>query len=319
MIDNILIHIGYHKTGSTWLQKELFTSENNVFEPLSTKSSGQSSLTKFFITSNDGYLLSPYEFNSDTIRKEINSILKLKNNLFKTQIPVLSSERLSGNPHSGGFDSKIILSRIKNIFPKAKIFIVIREQKSYILSNYFQYIDKGGMLSIKKYLNQKYDAKIPFFSPYHLDYFLLVKEYIKQFGKENVLVLPYEMFNTKPSLFITFLTNFINKKININKEIFLRFWNKRNYYFIRYHLRFLNIFRPKTSVSTCSIIGNKYFGLFITFLINFLGVITPDYFDKGTLKKTHKYIDAFTKDRYIESNRRLSELINIDLSHYGYY
>ena len=47
--DNTLIHIGYHKTATTWLQKKLFISGNEFFEPISNQPKGQSSLSKHFI------------------------------------------------------------------------------------------------------------------------------------------------------------------------------------------------------------------------------------------------------------------------------
>ena len=68
-------------------------------------------------------------------------------------IPVLSYERLSGNPHSGGYDSKEIANRLVQVFPDAKILIVIREQKDIILSTYKQYIIEGGACTVKRYLH----------------------------------------------------------------------------------------------------------------------------------------------------------------------
>ena len=54
----------------------------------------------------------------------------------EAKVPVISHERLSGYPHSGGHDSKEIAHRLAAVFPNAKVVIVIREQKSMILSNY---------------------------------------------------------------------------------------------------------------------------------------------------------------------------------------
>ena len=192
MLDNVLIHIGYHKTGSTWLQQELFTSESDIFEPLSKKHKGHNTFTEYFYKNNEGYLLSPFDDNYTIIQKEIKYILNLPGKDFRNKIPVISSERLSGNPHSSGFDSRIIAKRLKKTFPNAKILIVIREQKSFLLSNYFQYIFAGGINSLRKYLTTKYDGRRPFFSPCHINYLPLVKEYHKLFGKENVIVVATE-------------------------------------------------------------------------------------------------------------------------------
>ena len=192
-MENLLIHIGYHKTATTWLQQKLFITESEVFEPMSMLRKGHSSLAKHFFYDDEQYLLSPFEYNEARIQKEIESI-KGSNDKLILKIPVISHERLSGNPHSSGFDAKKIASMLKSTFPKAKILIIVREQKSFILSNYFQYLSIGGTCNLNKYLNTKYDGKRPFFSPNHIKYLPLITEYYNLYGKNNVLVLPYEMF-----------------------------------------------------------------------------------------------------------------------------
>lgn len=60
--------------------------------------------------------------------------------------PVLSAERLSGNPHSGGYDSLQTAKRLHRLFPQAKVLVVVREQTEEILSCYNQYVRAGGVL-----------------------------------------------------------------------------------------------------------------------------------------------------------------------------
>ena len=50
-------------------------------------------------------------------------------------IPLLSSERFAGNPMSGGHDSKLIAERLKAIFEKATILVVIRRQAEMVVSS----------------------------------------------------------------------------------------------------------------------------------------------------------------------------------------
>ena len=126
-VNNLLIHIGYHKTASTWLQNILFTSKSKVFEPLSMKSHGFSSLARHFILDDENHLLSPFNNNEIRIQEEIERIVKSKPEL-NSKIPVLSHERLSVSPHSSGFDAHKIAGMLKYSFPDAKILIVIREQ-----------------------------------------------------------------------------------------------------------------------------------------------------------------------------------------------
>lgn len=89
------------------------------------------------------YLLNSFDSNGNSVRTELNSILEKKSQK-GNKIFVMSNERLSGKPHSSGFDSFIIARRIKSIFPKGKMFLMIREQKTFLLSNYFQYLSCGG-------------------------------------------------------------------------------------------------------------------------------------------------------------------------------
>ena len=101
-----------------------------------------------------------------------------------------------------------IAKRIKNKFPYAKILIVIREQTSWLLSNYFQYLSAGGTHNLKKYLNTKYDGKRPGFAPNHIEYHRLIKDYQSKFGSKNVLVLPYEIFDSDKVIFFISLEIF---------------------------------------------------------------------------------------------------------------
>lgn len=214
-MNDILVHIGYHKTGTTWMQNELFISESDSFKPLSINKSGHSTLARRFIFDEEGYLLNSFDNNEKTIRADLNELLGERDQDDENKVLVMSHERLSGTPHSSGFDSSIIARRIKNIFPYAKILIVIREQSSWILSNYFQYLSAGGTHSLYKYLNTKYDGRRPGFSPAHIEYHRPILDYQAKFGKQNVLVLPYELLVFDRTLFIKKIEAFVEKEIDI--------------------------------------------------------------------------------------------------------
>jgi len=125
--DNLLIHVGFHKTGTTWLQKHLFASHSDVFTPLNHN---KNRLSKKFVTGDDGYVLSPFDYNEEAIRDELQSYI-FEDQMDPTKVKVISHERLSGHPHGAALDSKVIAERLKRTFPKAKILIVIREQKFF--------------------------------------------------------------------------------------------------------------------------------------------------------------------------------------------
>lgn len=317
-IDNLLIHIGYHKTGTTWLQDILFTTENNIFEPMSKTSKGHSSLANHFIYDDEHYCLSPFDINEERIKKEIEIIKKIKQKKEQKYF-VISHERLSGNPHSGGFDAKKIAYMLKRTFPNAKIFIVIREQMSFILSNYFQYLSIGGTYSLNKYLNTKYDGKRPFFSPSHIKYFPLINEYYNLFGKNNVLVLPYEMFRHEPLLFIEKIGNFVKNKIDINEDLINKKLNTKSHEFTMYYMRFLNYFKKSSSINNYPSLSNKYTRKLANALFTTACTLFPTRLDIALKNRLKKQIINYVADRYVESNKELSKLLEVDLSPYGYY
>ena len=127
-----LLHIGYHKTATTWLQEVLFNdTEKGFYSPWN-----RSQITEDFIKPN-ALTFNPLK----TIARYENGISKAaQDNLVAT----VSHERLSGYPASGGFDSKLIADRLFASFEKASVLIIIREQKSIIRSWYQQYIKDGA-------------------------------------------------------------------------------------------------------------------------------------------------------------------------------
>jgi len=312
-MDKLLFHIGYHKTGTTWLQKNVFVSTSKVFFPLNAD---RNKLAKLFVSGRDGFVLSPFATNKVEILKEF--IELTKNRKDKSKTLVLSFERLSGHPHSAGLDSKRIAERINGVFPSAKVLIVIREQRSFILSIYFQYLLKGGVHSLKKYLNIVYDKKRSYFSPNHINYVPLIKEYYNLFGKENVKVLPYEMFKRTPVEFINSISAFINANIEIDESAFENYSNQTNRTIVRFYFRFLNYFIFSNSLNNYSFLKNKFSKKLSLFFKSIVSMLIPKKWDKRLNLKLAAYIEQWVGDRYASSNVELSKLIDIDLTKYGY-
>jgi len=313
-----LIHIGYHKTASSWLQFQLFNSTSKVFAPLSTRDKGQSSLAKHLIYSEGDYLLNPFFDNEIRFNQELESILDQRN--FDNKIPVLSQERLSGNPHSSGFDASIIARRIQRFFPDGRIFIMIREQNSWILSNFFEYVSRGGGTdSINTYLTKKYDGKRPGFSPHHLEYHHLISDYQQKFGVENVLVIPFELFVRDKDLFLQRLSNFIERDLSaFTQAKFDVVVNKKENQYSTYALRHLNPILKPTSLNHNSLLQNTITRKVAKITRNIIQRVVPTQFDLQTRKKMRNHIDEWTKSRYHESNKKTEQLTGLHLSEFGY-
>ncbi|MBA3492053.1 MAG: sulfotransferase [Rubrobacteraceae bacterium] len=187
-----LLHIGYHKTGTTWLQRHVFGDAGSGFSQLG----GAQRLIA----------VNAFDFRPKRIRKQMERKMGLAQGL----VPVLSSERLSGEPHFGGYDSEIIADRLAAVFPNARILIVVREQMSMFLSIYKEYIRRGGAASLRQYLATPRDGYwMPQFRFEFLEYHRLIGYYQHHFGAESVMVLPYELLRARPGRFLGMIGEFV--------------------------------------------------------------------------------------------------------------
>jgi hypothetical protein len=313
MLSDPLIHIGFHKTGTTWLQRELFHSDSDCFCPLTpdrNRNSGKF-IGKHFVRDHERYLLSSFVMNTDAIQQAVDAVLKCMDP--GGRVPVISYERLSGNPHAGSFDARTIADRIKASFPEARIFCVIREQRDIILSTYFQYLKIGGTDTLTDYLTRSYDGRRPGFSPAAFNYIDLVDYYYELFSPENVLVLPYEILRDSASEFLCRIGDFTGKDLAGFTDKAAVSHNRRRDAFLLPRFPFLNMLCCKSSVNGYSPLylpGSKFVFDSIDSLIG--GA------NRKRIHKMKRQLDEIIGNRYAAGNRRLSKLIDIELSDYGY-
>lgn len=293
----MLIHIGYHKTGTTWLQERFFPVHPQISTPFSYQE----------IVENIVY---PHDLNfSDAFAKSYFEP-KLRQIELEGRIAVFSAERLSGNPHSGGYDSKVIADRLYAVFPNAKIWIVLRNQIDMIVSNYKQYVKEGGMGQLSYYLKMDPPERIPSFRFEHFEYADLIKYYQEKFGKDKVLVSFYEDFKISKSDFIKDLCNFIRiDYIDINtkesKDINESFSDLSTII-----LRPLNAFSYYPSMAQYPVMnlpGRK-------FLRNILKIMDRIFFKKLLKKYFRNKVVKIIGDRYIKSNNELEKAHGVKLN-----
>jgi len=295
----ILIHVGYHKTGTTWLQTGFFRDEKIGFlKPWESGIIRQQ-------------IVSPSEFEFDASRART-VLLEQSQKKDRDYVLVMSDERLSGSPHSGGYDSALIANRLAASFPEARILIVIREQNSAIYSIYHQYVRDGGAASLKNYLTPRNTAEVPQFHFVHLEYHHLISLYYKLFGRSNVLVLPFEWLSKSPDDFLSRITSFAGLDSSSHGIEGLRYPSlgaatielKRwaNFLFVRNSLNPSGRFYVKDH--------ERRFERLDRFIPH------------GIFKKLElnhmQFVSTIVGDRYRLSNEKTADLIEIDLSKLGY-
>lgn len=178
-----LFHVGYHKTGTTWMQHFFFTAENGFCRVLDHDEAFE------LIAAPHGL-----DFRPEAARE----LLTSRHPGDGVVVPVVSSEILCGNPFFGGRESDDYARRIKAINPDAMILITIREQYAAIASTYMQYLSRGGTETLDAFFAERPVRGTFGFSHRHFEYDKLIGLYRDLFGAERVLVVTQESLAADP-------------------------------------------------------------------------------------------------------------------------
>jgi hypothetical protein len=185
-----VVHIGHHKTATTWFQKSFYpavTSHRFI----------ESKIVREALLAPNGL-----SFEADRARDLIVEAAD--------GAPVLlCDERLSGSYLAGGLHGMVppeVARRVKAIFPDARIVIGIRAQPGMLAACYSQYVKDGGTFGVKRFLfpdsyffaASEHRAHAPRFDLGHFEYQRLIRVYFDLFGKENVHVVLFERFRAGP-------------------------------------------------------------------------------------------------------------------------
>ncbi|MGC4250458.1 MAG: sulfotransferase [Sphingobium sp.] len=186
-----IIHIGYHKTGTTWFQESFYPAvRDRVYRPRRVA-------REAFL--DPGAL----HFDANTARAMLGDELDRL---------ILCEENLSGGLHNGGLAgnlSKDVAFRIRATLPDAHIVIMTRDPCSAIASAYLQYVKGDGTYGVERYLfgRERLRAcaperdECPGFRLEHFDYARLIAHYDTLFGADRVHVFAYEDFRADPRRF----------------------------------------------------------------------------------------------------------------------
>ena len=313
-----LIHIGLMKAGSTFLQGKLFKSKYGYIQPFSIKEFIQPKISACPIL----------RLDNDKLKREIKKIVE-KHEMSNQRI-VFSYEGLAGNLHSGSVTAKENADKIKLIFPEGKVLLIIREQKSIILSSYYHYLKLGGVKSLNNYLRGFPYSKSIFnslalhhFNLPQLEYNYLIKYYIDLFGHDNVKVLPLELFKVSPLYFINNILYFSDiKELDHLPEEFSTVSGATLSPTSIKLKRLLNFIMVQSEFYPSPLFGNigwRYQNILVQNLkrIDYHNLI-PKKINKAIKERDQYVINSFLSEYYKESNNSTAELIGFDLRKLGY-
>ncbi len=300
------IHIGCHKAGSTFIQGELLQKLNNI-KPVTYFNKKDYLENEFLYISQCADI-----YYDNKVENSISKYYSEFQNIF------ISTEGFSGtgyNVFTGGFLIESIAKRLSNIFPDAKILIVIRNQKEAIESYFKDDVKYGYLSNFEAWFNWRLNT----YQLNYFKYFNLVKTYQKIFGRDNVKVLLFENL---------FDFEYLNKSL---KEFGVNVSGIEN---VNFNKSFNKTYAPLTLKFTSII--NRFFGSKlshgVTFgddprlkVYNFWRNNISNQLDKisfkfGLEKNNFNFpgYENLIYDQFHSDNLRLSEIIDTDLFKYNY-
>lgn len=330
---NFFIHPGYGKTGTSFLQENVFDKINfiNLGKPHDNKCELVNELIslqyKIFIAKETFKEFYPTNY-SYLVRNYVDTLRIIINNTDKKNF-ILSDETLFDHNNYFGYFNKYLLKEIFELLGQyfninIKFIITIRSQHE-ILPSIYAY-DNCRQSSLYKSLDAFIDKALSDKNISEIYKYDLQIKKIKKIFNSEILILPLEELeqNSKNYIdrvlnflnisdeikFSDFQNNFINKnsKLYKNRKVYnVRFYNYRNNLF-NFLLKLHIFFKKK---STFYEKNNKYFSFF---KIKIPEIKNSDKFlslNENQIKKIQKY--------FMQSNQNLEKNTNLNLNFYNYY
>jgi len=308
-----LIHIGCHKTGTTWLQRHYFTRSGGFAyvreRRLGIEGGIEGKTPARYITSQP-----LFHFDAAAVRRATDAFFAADR--AQGLIPVISHEQLSGHPSSGGVQAKENAWRLATAFPDARIVIIVREQRTMIRACYVQYLRAGGGMTLRDYIAPRTDMIVPHANLHWFRYDGLVNLYRESFTPERVLCLPYELFERDPQAYLERLDRFagvpgeprpVAKRVNAGDDA------------IQYVVwRWINPLVKRTSTNGFSPYAMTFLQRPARLALRGLSRAMPQGWHRRVRRGWERQIEEATTGFYEESNRRLAQAIGIDLGSLGW-
>ena len=185
----IVLHVGMHKTGTTFLQW-------NVFHYVDANY-----LWHIFYKSWLRDLLNlKKEVDYQKIKTKLSKVLSIK------KINIFSEENIYTYQFTKMDDRFKRLDRIKKVFPEAKIIFGTRNKEENFVSWYVEYVAVGGVLDFQGFLDKHLNQD-------KFDYESYIKKLEEYYGKENVFHYSLDELRKEQEKVVNNMCKFMNVEI----------------------------------------------------------------------------------------------------------
>ena len=190
-MSQILLHVGYGKSGSTYLQKWFESHPALYFQP-KHKAGG------FY------HAWELAKHIQETGKAPENFVFSCEDLLVWKSEPYLYGYTGAKPYNYRQFQDEMCTS-LHGIFPTAKVLIVTRGYESIFKSIYSHYLAMTGTLPFEDFLKSFKEL----FITMH-DYNYVINAYRQKFGADNVILLPFELLRDDPAKFRWYIEKAMN-------------------------------------------------------------------------------------------------------------
>ncbi|HXJ83631.1 MAG TPA: sulfotransferase [Candidatus Methylomirabilis sp.] len=238
-----IVHIGYHKTASTWLQVCVF--------PYCAGVRYGDPLCNDFVTN---LATAPERaFFAEGFRRVLRQIESQSSGPL-----LLSNEGLSGSLWDGDEIGLRNAARLHRVIPAGRIMIVVRRQDEMLRSIHAQYVNEGGTRPLREFVGRSVEGSR--FSLRHLEYDRLIGRYVELFGRDRVWVVPYEHLRAGRERFLDALCAFLGAELTAEVS---RAWpnhslSRPSLWLLRSWNRLFRVTRFNRAPGLAALPGGKY-------------------------------------------------------------
>lgn len=309
----MILHIGYHKTATSWLQRHVFAGAGTGLVTVGKR--GVDHPIRQLVRA------TALEFDAAACRALFEPLLERIREQGLT--PVVSWERLSGHAVSGGWDSKELADRLHAVFPEGKVLVVVREQRSLIVSTYKQYLMAGGRLPVERFLEplDVQNMRLPPFDLRFFEYEHLIGRYRTLFGPDRVLTLAYDQFTRDSQAFVGAICAYGGHPATDEVLAALPYGDVRrpaHEAFVLGIRRHGNAFR-RSELNPVPTLDSGLLRRAMKLSEHAAGgSLVPESVRARSEASLRRTVDRIVGDRYRDSNRATAELTGLDLAGYGW-
>lgn len=307
LFPDLVVHVGLHKTGTTWLQRTIFAPAHDchiIYSETREKLRG--------------VFLKPRQdaFSPDTARAVLDPLISEAR--ARGWPAVVSDEALGGLPFGDRFRQATAFQRLHDTYPQAGLLITIREQRRVLQSVYGHYLRGGGTATLAKFLSQPPPDRAATWDPIvdldYYDYSRLLRYAETIFGEGRVLMVPMEWMLAKPAGLLTRLSETFGVEWTgfeqpNTEQVVNSAWSTLGYGLNR-RLNYLKVGEPRWDMRTWWLKPNAVAAR--------VDQLTPAGLRRRQKARQLDVIDSAVGNRYAASNTALASRLNLDLTSFGY-